>query len=411
MKRTKLKPIKRNLNQLTNPTKSIFYYACFSRVLTLFIAFTAHLFINEYDNSSSIMVHNTLRSLLRFDAVHFLNITSHQLYPIENELAFFPLLPMITIVLRVVVSNVCFLMAAVVLFKLMRKLLNDDVIAFNTAILFCFTPSPGFMSSMYTESLFSLLSFGGIYYYINNELWLATILWSLSTFTRSNGLLFMGYIIYSYFFIDEWKQLSSIGVIIRLVKLSTQLLSIALGYLIFQYYAYQEYCSIDSPLSPWCYYKVPINYSYLQKHYWNNGFLKYYEWKQLPNFLLAMPFILISIYGIWEYIKVNKIRFFSLGLFKQNSETTKIGNNHPYLHNDQLLPHLYLWSFMLIYCIFFMHIQVIIRFFTSVPLFYGFIAYKISNNDNLIFKTIIIYYWCFYSIISTILFATFFPPA
>mgnify|MGYP002050440369 CR=1 FL=1 len=39
----------------------------------------------------------------------------------------------------------------------------------------------------------------------------------------------------------------------------------------------------------WCRERVPSIYAHVQRTYWNVGFLRYYELKQLPNFALAAP--------------------------------------------------------------------------------------------------------------------------
>ena len=78
----------------------------------------------------------------------------------------------------------------------------------------------------------------------------------------------------------------------------------------------------DTP-SPWCHNEPPLAYSYIQKviliclslfsftlHWsqvhWDNGFLAYWDTKQLPNFLLAVPCVLMVLHHSWEFVQVGK---------------------------------------------------------------------------------------------------------
>lgn len=48
----------------------------------------------------------------------------------------------------------------------------------------------------YTESLFALFSFGGIWYFLTGKRWAALLFWALSSGTRSNGILNAGFLIF-----------------------------------------------------------------------------------------------------------------------------------------------------------------------------------------------------------------------
>lgn len=51
-------------------------------------------------------------------------------------------------------------------------------------------------------------------------------------------------------------------------------------------------------LHPWCARRVPSIYAHVQSTYWNVGAFQYYQWKQIPNFLLAAPALILTAYGI-----------------------------------------------------------------------------------------------------------------
>lgn len=50
-------------------------------------------------------------------------------------------------------------------------------------------------------------------------------------------------------------------------------------------------------LHPWCTWKVPSLYAHVQSAYWGVGALRYYKWKQIPNFLLAAPALVLTACG------------------------------------------------------------------------------------------------------------------
>jgi len=176
-------------------------------------------------------------------------------------------------------------------------------------------------------------------------------------------------------------------------------------------------------IRPWCEKKLPLLYSFVQIEYWNCGFMRYYTFNNIPNFFLAIPMIIISSWGIISYCKYDWHRIITLGLISRNDK--KRNDSSKTYYSSYLLPHIVLWAFLLLYCCTSMHIQVITRFFSSVPTLYWFVAWLIYSHDDAIFKKnnsnnnsktinwgyIILNYFIFYGILGVVLFTAFYPPA
>jgi len=166
------------------------------------------------------------------------------------------------------------------------------------------------MVTSYTESMFSLFSLLGMYHYVKKERLSACLFFSLATATRGNGIALAGFFMFQ-FLIDlfhMWKE-SKRMVILSLFRNSLYCVVTCLPYVLFQIHGYNTFCteSINDlgsrsgmPFTdyikqnhPWCLNTIPHLYSYVQSEYWNVGLFKYYEMKQVPNFLLASPIVSI----------------------------------------------------------------------------------------------------------------------
>jgi phosphatidylinositol glycan class V len=254
----------------------------------------------------------------------------------------------------------------------------------------------------------------------------------LGSTIRSNGIVSFGFIFYYYF-----KQIYEKKTCIFPIHYFILCLS---PFFLTQYYQYKEYCfekslplelkiygwneKLPMPLtnfsSEWCLKSIPLSYQYVQKTYWNVGFLNYWTAKQIPNFLLALPvFVLIGKFtknwfdlvkkDLWK----NKLAFF----FVQKSSSKKT----LWFMEKDFLPHIIYTLFLSLFALFFMHIQVTTRFlFSSGPFLYLISADRIKEYDiqnrNLIkifylFKkeTFLFYYYLTYVIIGICLFSNFLP--
>ena len=274
-----------------------------------------------------------------WDSVYFFHISLFG-YQYEQMLAFFPLFPFlnswIARVIRACLFNTInmvsalylaaillttstFTVAAKTLHKITLRLTSDKKFADLTAVMFCMNPANIFHLTAYTESIFTCFQLAGISALEmlgnSSKFIISGLFFGLASGTRSNGLISTGFLIYKFVqeALQELQMYQSLHVIIDLAfmkKLLKRVLAFALGiltavspFIIFQYYAYQIYCTENARLdvfqNHWCFRMLPTSYSYIQSYYWNNGPFRYYEWKQIPNFMLAAPVIIMSYTAVW----------------------------------------------------------------------------------------------------------------
>ncbi|XP_060703517.1 palmitoyltransferase ZDHHC18-A isoform X1 [Hemiscyllium ocellatum] len=433
----------------------IVHFALCSRILTILFQMVFNSLIPDHraDAFQAPQLHNLsigdelLEILLSgfscWDAQHFLFIAEFG-YVYEHNFAFLPLFP---VSLRVVAETVlsplrCFLnlhsrlllsavllnavifiLSAVVLYHLGGVVLRDRRLAFLSSLLFCLTPANVFMSAAYSESMFMLLTFGGM---LNLEKgWLVTscFLFSLSAAVRSNGIVNAGFLLYSQLKLcslyvrhkstvmekDLYK--SWLNLILRSVLLvAAGTMMIVLPFVLFQYYGYRTFCKptmnpavdIPQPLLQlarnkgyhvpdkesdppiWCHHQYPSIYSYIQDAYWNVGFLRYYQLRQLPNFLLAFPVMALGVWAAWQYVIVDPWYCVQLGLTRRKllEKTEKDRKPHSSFHIDQVFVYIVHATVLLVFGICFMHIQVLTRFLaSSSPILYWFSAHLLQKVE------------------------------
>ena len=137
--------------------------------------------------------------------------------------------------------------------------------------------------------------------------------------------------------------------------------------------------------------------------------MSYYEVKQIPNFVLAAPIIALSVYGLKAYIQHNATEFWTLGINKSKHNKTDD------YYSSTLAVFMYLWAFLLLFATTNMHIQVIIRFFTSVPPLYWYVGNLwikgFGEGKHTWMANVVLGYFAIYGLIGIVLFSSFLPPA
>ncbi|KAJ2084787.1 ER membrane glycoprotein subunit of the GPI transamidase complex-like protein [Coemansia sp. RSA 487] len=164
----------------------------------------------------------------------------------------------------------------------------------------------------------------------------------------------------------------------------------ALGFVAFQAYGRQTLCRqqllpVDHSIRPYCSGAVTV-YSFVQAHYWDIGFLRYYTPNQIPNFALAAPMVVLSACGLWTYTASDPVRAVSLGSRRRTEEDSDGPSCRTLLASaylgDSLLPHMYLWALLLCVAVTTMHVQMITRFFSSVPAVFWYAAHVVCGSGR-----------------------------
>lgn len=457
-----------NRKSIKNIEKKIIWFCLKSRLFIILLQYISNLIIPDHDSGTFLVqidpqqtstyldqiIYHLFSGFLRWDAQYFLHILNYG-YTYENVLAFFPIYPILIkicsfpiqilfgslinnfssyILTIIFVNNLIFIKTALILYSLTVAIFKNYNYAYMTAILFAFNPASIFFSCAYSECLFAFLSFSVMlkcvefyknmihYQFKINQLLIISLLIGLSIGTRSNGLLNIGFFTY-FCLLIIYKKFNFKIFIILLITICLSLIP----FLLIQIYNYTTFCMkfnsnlpqflIDygtknnykmagENISNWCSYTMPFSYSYVQRVYWDVGFLKYYQFKQIPNFLLASPIIFVMIKQFIDYVRLKLLKL-------------KIN-----FLDFVFVVHAFCLT---IFCIFFVHIQVTTRMLCSAsPILYWYCADKwlnaLNNNSRklqpnflFLFKNVTLeqksiqFYFFTYFIIGTILFSNFLP--
>jgi phosphatidylinositol glycan class V len=215
----------------------------------------------------------------------------------------------------ILTSHISHLGAVITLYSLVRRIIPAEQsrkrqIAFIAACLHTVSPAGLFLSAPYGESTFAFTTFLGILCYVRAQeqnclpaqqsplpksAWiiLSGFCFALSTLFRSNGLLHGT--IFLFDAIACLRAFFKAPNASNLAHLLTIILAgsfIAIGFTLPQVIAYLQYCTPE-PSRPWCSHFPPSIYSWVQKHYWNVGFLSYWTPNNIPLFLLAAPMLAV----------------------------------------------------------------------------------------------------------------------
>ncbi|RYR14131.1 hypothetical protein Ahy_B04g070762 isoform D [Arachis hypogaea] len=423
--------------------------ALYSRLLVLSLTITWRILASPYDSSAPLNLpcltaNHTLASALEngivWDSVYFVRIAQCGGYEYEQTYAFLPLLPIsISFLSRFLspifapfvghravlafsgylICNVAFVFAALYLYR-------DPEIALRATILFCFNPASIFYSSIYSESLYALLSFAGLYYFVKGGNNLASLFFALSGCARSNGVLNAGYLCFqtmhrAYNAMFQQKRTAlALGTVIAGALRSVFVFA---PFVAFQAYGYYNMCKgrLPDELRPWCKARVPLLYNYIQSHYWPENFFSLGFRTSIEEKSSGVVFLSDDFYRSKKAGNVDK----SSVKAKENSNLTKrkkvtegaVGEVHmaepatrPGYFSACVLPFVLHLAFMAATAFFVMHVQVATRFLSSSPPVYWFSSYIMAHPTKYHRWGYVIWaYSAAYIFLGSLLFSNFYP--
>ncbi|KAL0241653.1 hypothetical protein GEMRC1_006888 [Eukaryota sp. GEM-RC1] len=461
------------LSSFNNASDAVWKLAIVVRLIHVLLFLISAYKLDRYDQSSYLSLVQDLPSSLsplcirllqglspfcNWDAEHFSYITAYG-YTTEQSLAFPPgfLLAikagsaLVSFLSRLsspfisscfvgaVLSNVFQVMATHYFFVLSNLVLGHWNIAFKATLIFILSPVNVFSTAAYSESLFCFVTFFGVIslFSINVQpsrdgvqlvqsklipTWSAALLFFCATLIKTFGIFNVVFVFYA---ILKCPKSERPGFFKSLAFLSC----CVLPFLIFQGFA--AYNLLKSSTYPFeslqQFYKV---YGYIQSKYWNIGKFNFYNIKQLPNFVLASPLIILCVLSPFivmtcQYLCGNLARNKSKAFTSRHGKKFKIvKENTPSEIIQEVFAFHGLGSFHVISFLFhllvsfsiimiFGHVQTIYRLLAFNPLPYwtlSFLMFRSSNSFIVkLFGFLICFLICCLTFFGSVFFSTFNP--
>lgn len=344
----------------------------------------------------------------KWDARYFLSISEFG-YERESWIAFFPLYPWaIRLLSRLLgpllalnypyanllaaclLSLAGFVVANLALYRLTVALHRNKQFALTAVKWFSFNPASVFFSAAYTESTYSALVFSALYL-INRPnqtpcrhrlgLLAAALLLVGASCCRSNGITNVLFLLYpvalgqfQHAMNRNWSRCFSLEQATLLVY-SLLLSALVLApFLLVQLNAQQLFCQTEGDQLRALCHQHPLDvYSFVQETHWQVGFLRYYRWRKLPNFVLALPMLLLVGLVFRTFFRENR------QLLRQsflNFSRYKFPREDDFWNRVALLtPYLLHCAFLTTFAVLFINVEVLTRLLaSSTPMLYWALA-------------------------------------
>jgi len=303
-------------------------------------------------------------------------------------------------------SNGCFVLAALLLFRLGIQVTRDTALAFKAALLFTINPASIFCSALYSESAFAAASFGTLLLLQRGSYWRGALMMGVCSALRANGLTLLGFIWIraasdNFRLIRQRKQqagvyrLFSPGTLCSLIALNgtafAQCLIATSPFLLHLRNGYTHFCANRKEPADWCQEDFPNVYAHVQSSYWGVGMFNYFTVQQLPNFVLAAPVLLLWAAAVIRYGRADPLRFVSGGLLR-----SKLAVESGFLSTGVALHVSHFFALVMI-SLPVMHVQVMTRLLVASPALYWYAA-DLFRHDDWRAKAVLTYFLSYIAI-------------
>ncbi|KAF8972947.1 glycosyltransferase family 76 protein [Flammula alnicola] len=383
---------------LENDHRRLLFRLTLAVKLFFFLVLQAATLLPLFD-ASPLLVPNTKpgRALLRWDTFHFLHIAEHG-YVYEHEWAFTGSRAYL-LVGGMMVALACD--NSQTLYSLSLHHLRSPELALLASLLSLIPTSPVTLYfAPYNEPCFTHFSYRGMLCCTRREWFKASLWFALAGTFRSNGIFLSGFILWG-LLVQPFlaRQMPTIKAILKSMALTTVVVTPFVAY---QAYAYFVFCSSQrEPLPEWCSRIPPSIYTHVQAKYWDVGFMRYWTLSQIPNFLIAAPTLMVIF--AFSFYHLKRTTALKLSNEKDRSPLELA------FENASITPHAIHATIFTSILLFASHTQIVLRLAASMPLVYWAAAWLLTQHPAL--GRLWVTWSVLWGVISTILWATFLPPA
>lgn len=372
-------------------TRILVLYSILSRVFALVLAWLASSGLRDGYQRNTIVLgsdavgkiwHDILSPFVQWDGNHFLNIALRGYDSILSH-AFFPGLPMVMRCLGwplhmlglpieaafsaagLIFVQVSFVIGCVGLYKLTWHYFGSETIAFRTTLSFVFTSANIFMSALYTESPFAMLTFWGMYFTLaQGRIFTGSLFFASAGMFRSNGILGVLFIGYAAFRKGEICK----GVIGCCFAV--------LPYILYGWWSKNLFCMNSTPVPDWC--SQSSIYEYIQDTFWGVGFLKYWTLQHSGQILLMLPTLFVAVMGVYGWA--------SQGIWCIRSGDLQ-GFSKWFRTSEKFLPFIAQMGLLTLFTVFFANCQILTRILTSCPIYFWSVE-RLTRGDGWVAQSV-----------------------